>query len=238
MLSLPPTRIPRPSETSWTRDFSSRSMSPRGSSIVPQGLDGLQGEEGAGHVAIGVLHGVELVELAPFHHQVSAENHQPLVDLRQQHDRALGMPLGRQHVEAVAAPGKLLVVVQGGGDRKIPGHRQEVVAVVVIVVDPAGLPEQLGLLEEMAFVPGDRQPGSRLDQPGIAPALVAVVVGVEHPLHLGAADLPQGVQHGAGAGVDQQRRLAVLDDVDVAGVGETVEVFGNSFHGGHGRHSP
>ena len=205
---------------------------------IPQGLDGLQGEEGAGHVSIGVFHGVELVEPAPFRHQVSAESHQPSVDFGQQSHRALGVPLGREHVEAVAAPGKFLVVVQGGGDRQIPGRREEIVAVVVVVVDPAGLPEQLGFLEQVAFVLRDRQPGPRLDQLGVTPALVPVVMGVQDPLHLPATDFRQGFQHGSGAGVDQQRRLAVLDDVDVAGVGETVEMLGNSFNGGHARHTP
>ena len=58
-------------------------------------------------------------------------------------------------------------------------------------------------------------------------ALLAVVVGVEHPVDLRDADLRQGVEHAAVTQVDEDGGRAVLNDVDVAGVGPDVNARGD-----------
>ena len=75
-----------------------------------------------------------------------------------------------------------LVVLQGGIDRYVLGEGEEGVAVVVVVEGAARPPEQLSLLEEVPFVLGDGDAGAVAPEPGSAPALVAVVVRVQHPL--------------------------------------------------------
>ena len=83
---------------------------------LPQGLDRLQREDDAFHGAVGVLHGVQLVELAAGREQVAGEGDQPAVDLGEQRAGAERVPLGRQDEEAGAAPGEGLVVLQDGVD--------------------------------------------------------------------------------------------------------------------------
>ena len=75
------------------------------------------------------------------------------------------------------------------------------------------------------------------DAPGdgavVALGLVAVVVGVQDPVHPGDADLPQAVEAGPVPEVDQDAAGGVgrvEHNVDVAGVREAVEVRGEALN--------
>ena len=89
-------------------------------------------------------------------------------------------------------------------------------------------PEGERLLEQIPFIgrhghlhaAGGRMAGEL----GVPLALLAVVVRVEHPLDLFDPKFGQGVEHAAVAQVDQDGRGAVLDHIDVAGVGPTEDV--------------
>ena len=70
------------------------------------------------------------------------------------------------------------------------------------------LPEEFGLVEEVAFVFGDGDFGAVPAEAGGAPGLVAVVVGVEDPFDLADANFIQMVDEGAGAGVDEDGAVA------------------------------
>ena len=80
-------------------------------------------------------------------------------------------------------------------------------------------PEQFDLLEEMPFVLGDGDPGAVVLETSGAPALITVVVRVEHPLDLPHADFFKVIDDGARPGVDEQAAVTRGDAVDVAGVG-------------------
>ena len=145
------------------------------------------------------------------------------VDLADEHAAAVGVALGGDDFKFYVAPGEGFVVLEVGVDGDVLGEGEEGVAVVVVVVDALVLPEEFGLVEEVAFVFGDGDFGAVLAEAGGAPGLVAVVVGVEDPLDLAYADFMQVVDEGAGADVDEDGAVAGGDAVGVAGVGEAVD---------------
>ena len=174
-----------------------------------------------------------LVEDAAGAEEVAGEGYSLTVDLADEHAAAVGVALGGDYLEFHVAPGEGLVVLEVGVDGDVLGEGEEGVAVVVVVVDALVLPEEFGLVEEVAFVFGDGDSGAVPAEARGAPGLVAVVVGVEDPLDLAYADFLQVVDQGAGAGVDEDGAVAGGDAVGVAGVGEAVEV-GGDLGPGHG----
>ena len=117
-----------------------------------ESVDRLDGVGDALHAAVGVLHRMELVEPAAGGHQVADESHFPPVDAGDQHRRPARMALRRHHLEAIAAPSEGLVVLQAGVYRHGAGRGEKSIAVVVVVVDAAGAPEQLRVLEQVALM--------------------------------------------------------------------------------------
>ena len=161
-----------------------------------------------------------LVEDAAGAEQVAGEGDALLVDVADEHAAAVGVALGGDDLEVDVAPGEGLVILEVGVDGDVLGEGEEGVAVVVVVVDAFVLPEEFGLVEEVAFVLGDGDFGTVFAEAWGAPGLVAVVVGVEDPLDLADADFFQVVDEGAGAGVDEDGAVAGGYAVGVAGVGE------------------
>ena len=117
------------------------------------------------------------------------------------------MPLGRQDEELVAAPAERLVVLQDGIDRDVLGEGEEGVAVVVVVEGAAGLPEQLGLIEEVALVLGHGDAGAPCSLSRGVPQHWSRwwCVCSTHSTRSTPASASM-VEDRAGAGVDQQRR--------------------------------
>ena len=201
--------------------------------MAAQGLQRLQGEQRALLVAVAVLERVVLVEHAAGAKQVPGEGDALAVDAADEHAAAVGVALGRDDLELHVAPGECLVVLEVGVDRHVLRQREKSVAVVVVVVDALVLPEEFGLLEEMAFVLGHGDLGAMFPEASGSPGLVAVVVGVEDPLDLPDADFLQVVDEGAGAGVDEDGAVAGGYAVGVAGVGEAEDA-GGDLGPGHG----
>jgi hypothetical protein len=187
--------------------------------------DRLDGERNALHVAVLVLELVELVEPAALVDQIAREGHATAVDTDEKRAGPERVALRRQHLERVVAPLEGLVVLERGVDRDALGERVERRAVVVVVVDALSLPERLDVVEQVALVLGDGNPRAGLGQPPGAPALVAVVVGVQRPRDV-VDDRLQGLQDHSRSRIDHQRRVAVDDGVGVAGVRVGIEVLG------------
>jgi hypothetical protein len=79
-------------------------------------------------------------------------------------------------------------------------------------------PERVGLREQrrLPLRHGDGDPP--LGKQVVALALIAMMVGVQHPLEVTHAGLGQVVEDAARTEVDQEPPVAVLEEVDVAGV--------------------
>jgi hypothetical protein len=97
-------------------------------------------------------------------------------------------------------------------------------AVVVVVEHAARLPEELRLVEEVPLVLGDGEARALLEQARRPPALVAMVVRLQHPFDARDPERPQAIEHGARPRIDDERGVAVHHHVGVAGVGEREQV--------------
>ena len=91
------------------------------------------------------------------------------------------MPLRRQHKEPVLAPRELLVVLENCVNLDRLAHREEGVPIVVVVVRASGLPEQISLIEEVAFMLGHSHARTVRTQERRPPALVTMMMRVQHP---------------------------------------------------------
>ena len=69
---------------------------------------------------------------------------------------------------------------------------------------------------------GDARAGA--SEPGRSQALFPMMMGQEHPLDPAHPDVGEPVQHAAVAQIDQQRRVTIAEDVDVAGVGPDKQI--------------
>ena len=181
------------------------------------------GTDRIGH-AVLPLQVVDGVDAAGRRDEVTAEGAGDPVDLDQEGDRATRVAGRGLHPDAVAAPLERLVIDQSPRHRdrsrqRVPQRRG--VVVVELTTQP---PERLGLREQCSLARRHRDLRAVLHQPRIALALVAVVMGVEHPLDLLDADLGEMVEDGARPGVDEQAGLAVAQQEDVAGVAEPEQV--------------
>ena len=174
-----------------------------------------------------------LVEDAAGGQEVAGEGDFLTVNVADEHAAAVGVALGGDDFKFDVEPGEGFVVLQGGVDGDVLGEGEEGVAVVVVVVDALVLPEEFGLVEEVAFVFGDGDFGAVLAEARGAPRLVAVMVGVEDPLDLVDANFLEVVDDVAGAGVDEEGAVAGGDAVGIAGVGEAVDA-GGDLGPGHG----
>ena len=138
------------------------------------------------------------------------------------------MSLGREHQEFVVPPAKRFVVFQHRIDRDIGADCEKRIPVVVVVVRTAGLPDQLGLVEQVSFKFGNRDLGPLFTESWRAGALVTVVMGVKDPFDLLEPGLLEVINDSSGAGGDQQPVLTVGNQIDIAGVGQPVEMFRDS----------
>ena len=185
---------------------------------LAQGLARLQREQRARVVAVRVLHGVILVQHAPGPDQVAGERDLSSVDLADEHAASVRMAFRRNDLQLEASPRERLVVDQRLVDRHVLADREEGVSVVVVAVEPLVSPEKLYVLEQVPLVLGDRDFGSGFAQLARSPTLVPVVVRVQHPVDPAHADLVDVLDNRAGARVDQQAAVAVLDAIHVARV--------------------
>src|SRR5262249_49357219 len=124
---------------------------------------------------------------------------------------------------------------QSARDGNILGDGIEIVAHVVEVEDAPVAPEILGVSEQVALMLRNGYRNAALDRLVVALALVTVMVRVKNPVHLADAQVAQVVQDFAGPEVDEHAVGAVTDDVDGAGVLETIEVFAQSLGRARGR---
>ena len=108
-----------------------------------------------------------MVEDAAGAEEVAGEGDFPAVDLADEHAAAVGVALGGDDLEFHVAPGEGFVVLEIGVDGDVLGEGEEGVAVVVVVVDALVLPEEFGLVEEVAFVFGDGDFGAVLAKAGV-----------------------------------------------------------------------
>ncbi len=180
------------------------------------------------------------MELGPGVHDIAGEGQPAFGPFQKVRHPAGAVAAGVEAPELAAAPGEVVHLLE----RKIELDRLDGRPDVACAVDAVRVPQRglhlaklAGPLEERSFRIGGGQlhAGSDLGrgQAGRSLALLAMMVREEDPLDAGDADLAEMIEDAAVPKVDQQGRVAVLQDIDIAGVGPEVEV-GEQFLEGHG----
>ena len=154
-------------------------------------------------------------------HHVAAEGQPAVADLQKIGHPAGTVAAGFDAADLAAAPLEQVrlgnVAVQRDRlDRRT--HVARAVNRVGIAQLRPHLAEATGLLEQCPLRLRRGHLGAEGLQPGVALALLAMVMREQHPIDPLHADLAQMVQDAAVAQVDQQGRLAVAEHVDVAGI--------------------
>ena len=173
-------------------------------------------------VGLGVVPGVEH---GPVEHHVAREA-EPAIPVTEQvahPTRAVAGGLGAP--ELAAPPGERVHLLERPVEPDGPDRRTHVARPVhgePVGEFRLGLPECERRLEELPFGGRPRHPhapaGRMRRQQAVPLALLAMVVGVEHPLDRRDADPGEGVEHRAVTEVDDQGDVAISHDVGVAGV--------------------
>jgi hypothetical protein len=118
----------------------------------------------------------------------------------------------------------MLVVLQHCIDGDVLRGGEERVAIVVVIERASGLPVQRRGVEQMPLVLRHGNACSEIPDARGAPALIAMVVGVKHPLDLRDTRGIEVLDDRPGARVDKETGPVINEQVDVARIGEAEEM--------------
>src|SRR6266850_3131487 len=189
---------------------------------------GLRGQICSDEVAVVILHGVKLVELAAGVHQVARESDARPINLGDQRNAPLRMPWRRQDEKGIRSPGERLVILKRKRDRQVLSEAEEGAPVIVVIRNAFCLPVVGRSLKEVALMARDSEPRSSVGKPVRAEALVAVMVGEKDPVHSLDADTAERFCNSAASAIHEEGAIVVAEYVNVASVFVHVQVWQNT----------
>ena len=130
----------------------------------------------------------------------------------------------RQDKDVLLIPSERTIVPQNFGNPDVLGNGIEVVAHVIEMKHAPVSPEVLRISEQVALVGRHRNGNRTLRGFKVTLALIAMVVGVKNPVHLGDSQAGEVVKNLSRTKIDDQPMIAGSNQVDIAGVFEQIQI--------------